>query len=183
MKVYTKSGDGGKTSLYGGRKLNKSHVKIASYGEVDELNSWVGCIATYSELLSEKEFLIQIQNNLFNIGSHLASDQERKGLKKPEFKEEFIFDLENKIDRYEETLSPMKYFVLPGGSQLVSFIHIARTVCRRAERSIVALHEEEPQPEFILKYINRLSDFIFVLSRKITQDSNVEETPWKPHKI
>ena len=180
MKIYTKKGDQGETSLLGGTRVKKSHVRIESYGTVDELNSWIGLIRDQQIDSDTKNFLIHIQDRLFTIGSHLASDPVKRGIKIPDIKEENINALENEMDRMNEVLPEMKSFVLPGGHVIVSYCHIARCVCRRAERCAVHLASEEKVDDIIIKYLNRLSDYLFILSRKLTQDLKAAETPWKP---
>ena len=180
MKIYTKKGDKGETSLIGGTRLLKHHVRIEAYGTVDELNAHVGLIRDQKIDASFSAFLIQIQNKLFTIGSMLASDPEKSKMKIPELEEEDIEELENEIDKMNETLPEMKSFVLPGGNTIVSFCHIARCVCRRAERKTIHLAENSFVDELVIKYLNRLSDYLFVLSRKLTHDLNAEEIPWKP---
>jgi cob(I)alamin adenosyltransferase len=180
MKIYTKKGDGGETSLLGGTRVKKSHIRIESYGTVDELNSWIGLIRDQNIDKHSKETLIWIQDRLFTIGSHLASDPEKSKAKIPDIKEEDVTALEKEMDAMNEILSEMHSFVLPGGHTTVSYCHIARCICRRAERCSVGLSDEEKVDNIIIKYLNRLSDYLFVLSRKLTQDLRAEETPWKP---
>lgn len=180
FKVYTKTGDKGQTSLIGGTRVPKHHIRIESYGTVDELNSYIGLIRD-QEINSEiKTVLIEIQDRLFTIGSSLASDPEKSKMKIPDLREEDILFLEKEIDKMDETLPEMKSFVLPGGHTTVSFCHIARCVCRRAERLTIQLSETSFVDELVIKYLNRLSDYLFVLSRKLTQDLNAKEIPWKP---
>ena len=181
MKIYTKKGDKGETSLLGGKRVSKSNIRIESYGTVDELNSWLGLIRDQKIDSDTKKFLIHIQDRLFTIGSHLASDPNKKGIKIPDIKEENIIALEKEIDKMNESLPEMKSFVLPGGNEIVSYCHIARCVCRRAERCVVNLASEEKVEDIIIKYLNRLSDYLFVLSRKFSHDLNAEEIPWKPN--
>lgn len=183
MKVYTKTGDKGKTSLFGGKRVLKNDLQIESYGNVDELNSWIGVLRDSSTDESEKKFIVKIQENLFTVGSYLATDPIKKEkLKLPALSEQWITDLENAMDQMDENLEPMQFFVLPGGHISVSNCHVARTVCRRAERSIVALQSEDEDIDFAKRYVNRLSDYLFVLSRKWTVDFGAEEIPWKPEK-
>ncbi len=180
FKVYTKTGDKGQTSLIGGTRVPKHHIRIESYGTVDELNSYIGLIRD-QEINSEiKTVLIEIQDRLFTIGSSLASDPEKSKMKIPDLREEDVLFLEKEIDKMDETLPEMKSFVLPGGHTTVSFCHIARCVCRRAERLTIQLSETSFVDELVIKYLNRLSDYLFVLSRKLTQDLNAKEIPWKP---
>jgi cob(I)alamin adenosyltransferase len=182
IKIYTKTGDQGKTSLIGGTKVMKSHLRIESYGTVDELNSNIGYANDLITDPSTNSLLKEIQDRLFTIGSSLACDPEREPLMKiPDLKESDVILLENEIDKMNETLPTMKSFILPGGHPAVSFLHICRCVCRRAERICVLLHEEK---EFIdplvIKYLNRLSDYLFVLSRYVGYLLQVPEIPWKP---
>ncbi len=181
MKVYTKKGDSGTTQLIGGRRVSKSSLKIEAYGTVDELNSYLGLLRDQG--LDEKKIqqLIAIQNNLFVIGSLLAMDKDAK-MQLPQLPETAATDLENWIDEMDETLEPMRNFVLPGGDSAVSVCHICRCICRRAERIIVDLNTEENVNGDILTYMNRLSDYLFVLSRKIASDKDVNEVPWIPSK-
>ena len=181
MKIYTKKGDKGETSLLGGKRVSKSNIRIESYGTVDELNSWLGLIRDQKIDSDTKKFLIHIQDRLFTIGSHLASDPSKKGIKIPDIKEENITVLEKEMDKMNESLPEMKSFVLPGGNAIVSYCHIARCVCRRAERCAVNLASNEKVEDIIIKYLNRLSDYLFVLSRKFSHDLNAEEIPWKPN--
>ena len=178
MKIYTKTGDKGETSLLGGARVPKYHLRIEAYGTVDELNSYLGLIRDQEMEKKTKELLIQIQDNLFVIGSHLAKEPGKDKVKIPSISEEMIIELEEKIDEMNESLPPMKFFVLPGGHPTVSYCHIARCVCRRAERVCVHLAENSEVDAIITKYLNRLSDYLFVLSRKFTQDLNAEEIPW-----
>jgi cob(I)alamin adenosyltransferase len=179
MKVYTKTGDKGQTSLIGGTRVPKHHIRIESYGTVDELNSYIGLIRDQQIDDNSKKILIEIQDRLFTIGSSLASDPERSKMKIPDLKEEDVTLLENEIDKMNETLPEMRSFVLPGGHTTVSYCHIARCVCRRAERLSIHLSESSFVAELVIKYLNRLSDYLFVLSRKLSHDLNAEEIPWK----
>lgn len=180
MKIYTKTGDTGSTSLFGGKRVSKSDLRIDTYGTVDELNSYIGLLRDQSVNTIRKDILIEIQDRLFTVGSILATEPGNTKVKIPSLSESDIQFLEKEIDGMETSLPPMKSFVLPGGHQSVSFCHIARTVCRRAERLSVALNDLEKIDELVIKYLNRLSDYLFVLSRKITQELGAEETPWKP---
>lgn len=180
MKIYTKTGDTGTTSLFGGRRVSKSDLRIETYGTVDELNSYIGLLRDQPGNSSRKKLLVEIQDRLFTMGSMLATEPGNTKVKIPILSESDIQFLEKQIDDMESSLPAMKSFVLPGGHQSVSFCHVARTVCRRAERLAVALHGIEPIDELVIKYLNRLSDFLFVLSRKMTQELGAEETPWKP---
>lgn len=182
FKIYTKTGDLGKTSLIGGTKVAKSHLRIESYGTVDELNSYVGLVNDLVEDVHSKNTLKEIQDRLFTIGSSLACDPEKETLMKiPDLGEADIIFLENEIDQMNEVLPPMKSFILPGGHIAVSTTHIARCICRRAERLCVHLKEENLFVDpLVIKYLNRLSDYLFVLSRYIGQLLHVNEIPWKP---
>lgn len=182
MKIYTKTGDKGTTSLIGGTKVPKSHLRIESYGTVDELNSYVGLCRDMVPDIHSASLLQEIQDRLFTIGSALACDPEKETkLLIPDLKEEDIILLENEIDMMNEDLAPMKSFLLPSGHPTVSTLHIARCVCRRAERCCVRMEEENMSIEpIIYKYLNRLSDYLFVLARFAGNKLNIEEIPWKP---
>jgi cob(I)alamin adenosyltransferase len=182
MKIYTKTGDEGFTSLYGGKRVSKGVLRIEAYGTVDELNSWIGLLHDLEVNVVREKILISIQQQLFVIGSILAADPGSDKIKLPALKEDDIIALESEIDEMEKNLLPMRHFVLPGGHQSVSFCHITRTVCRRAERYVIRLNEEEPVNALVIKYLNRLSDFLFVLSRKMGAELNAKETPWIPEK-
>lgn len=181
FKIYTKTGDLGSTSLIGGTKVSKSDLRIESYGTVDELNSHVGLVR---DLLSEeqlKKVLAEVQDRLFTIGSSLACDPLRETkLAIPDLHEADINLLEREIDRMSEELPVMKSFILPGGHATVSSIHIARCVCRRAERNCVHLQQQADVSPLVLKYLNRLSDYLFMLARYAGKLLNAPEVPWKP---
>ncbi len=180
FKIYTKTGDKGETALLGGTRVPKSHIRIEAYGTVDELNSWIGNI---KDVLSQDFHaeLYQIQNYLFTLGSHLATSPEKDiKMSIPALNEQEINFLEASIDKMEESLPPLKNFVLPGGDEAASKIHIARCVCRRGERICVALAYQEELDEQIIKYLNRLSDYLFVLSRYVLQQHNGTEVIWAP---
>jgi cob(I)alamin adenosyltransferase len=179
MKIYTKTGDTGHTSLLGGKRVSKAHIRINAYGTIDELNSHIGLLRDVEIKAERKLILKEIQDRLFTIGSHLAADDKNRK-KIPDLKEEDVLLLEQEIDRMNLELPGMKHFILPGGHQTVSFAHIARCVCRRAEREVVALHHEEEVEQLIIKYINRLSDYLFVLARKLGKELNAEEVAWRP---
>ncbi|MAY82885.1 MAG: ATP:cob(I)alamin adenosyltransferase [Flavobacteriales bacterium] len=182
MKIYTKKGDSGTTSLLGGARVPKHHLRIEAYGTVDELNSHIGMIRDLNTDKNVHEILLNIQDRLFTLGSLLALGKEDSKIKLPKLNEEDVKYLENEIDKMEEDLPEMRNFVLPGGHQLVSATHIARCVCRRSERSTVHLSEVHKVDELIIRYLNRLSDYLFVLSRKFTKDLKVDEIPWQPKK-
>jgi cob(I)alamin adenosyltransferase len=180
MKIYTKTGDDGTTALFGGKRVSKSELRIESYGTVDELNSWVGVIRDQEVNASRKDELIGIQDRLFTIGSILAAEPGNTKVKVPPLSADDVTFLEERIDAMEKKLEPMKVFVLPGGHPSVSFGHVARTVCRRAERLVIALHQQESVEPLVVKYLNRLSDYLFVLCRSMTAELKAPETPWKP---
>ncbi|MGB6150694.1 MAG: cob(I)yrinic acid a,c-diamide adenosyltransferase [Pricia sp.] len=187
MKIYTKTGDDGTTGLIGGTRVKKHHIRIESYGTVDELNSWLGLIRDQEIDIPLKEVLTQIQKKLFIVGAILATDPAKAILKNgkkrlniQEITESDIEFLETEIDTMEANLPQMTHFILPGGHTTVSYCHIARTVCRRAERMCTLLHDNAPFDEALLKYINRLSDFLFVLARKLSQTFQVIEVKWIP---
>jgi len=182
MKIYTKKGDQGETSLIGGMRVPKYDLRIESYGTVDELNSHLGLLRDQDIDSQYKAQIIEIQQILFTIGSYLAVGKEGSSMKLPELRLEHIEFLEKEIDSMDEALPPMRFFVLPGGHTAISQAHVARCVCRRAERLVVHLSSEETVNALILTYLNRLSDFLFTLSRKIALDLGVEEQPWIPEK-
>jgi len=179
-KIYTKTGDKGQTSLIGGTRIPKFDIRIEAYGTVDELNSYIGLIRDQAIDENSRTLLIEVQDRLFTIGSLLAADPVKNKMTLPQISEQDITVLEKEIDTMNDHLPEMRSFVLPGGHTTISFCHIARCVCRRAERCVLRLNEKEPLNELIYKYLNRLSDYLFVLSRKFTQDLNAPETPWKP---
>lgn len=189
MKVYTKTGDTGTTALFGGTRVPKHHIRIESYGTVDELNSHIGLIRDQEMNVHYKEVLIEVQDRLFTVGAILATPPEKETLKNGQKRlqnlgilESDIDYLENEIDAMEESLPPMTHFVLPGGHTTVSYCHIARCVCRRAERLAVHLNDIEPTDELVIKYLNRLSDYLFVLARKLSYELNAVEVQWIPRK-
>ncbi len=190
MKVYTKTGDKGTTALFGGTRVPKHHIRIESYGTVDELNSHIGLIRDQAIESDHRQFLITIQNKLFTLGAILATPPEKAVLKNgkerlniQKITDDDLADLENKIDEMESDLPQMTHFVLPGGHPTVSYCHIARCVCRRAERLATHLHEIDPTDEQVLKYLNRLSDYLFVLARKLSHELKAEEVKWVPEKF
>jgi cob(I)alamin adenosyltransferase len=183
MKIYTKSGDLGETSLFGGKRVKKHHMSIQAYGTVDELNSWCGLVKDHLKDSNQKEQLLSIQDTLFVIGSHLASNGDEKLISKlPTVTESSISALENSIDEMDKDLAPMKNFILPGGHFLSSYCHLSRCVCRRVERLIIELSESLPVNPIIVKYLNRLSDYFFTLSRHVLLQNNIQEQPWIPSK-
>ncbi|MDI9311389.1 MAG: cob(I)yrinic acid a,c-diamide adenosyltransferase [Limnohabitans sp.] len=189
MKVYTKTGDKGTTALFGGTRVPKHHIRIESYGTVDELNSYIGLIRDQEINPLYQNVLIEVQDRLFTLGAVLATPPEKEILKNGEKRlqnlgiiESDIEFLEKEIDSMEESLPPMTHFVLPGGHTTVSYCHIARCVCRRAERLATHLNDIEPTDELVLKYLNRLSDYLFVLARKLSFDLQANEVQWIPRK-
>lgn len=188
MKIYTKTGDIGETSLFGGRRVLKSELRIDAYGTVDELNSWIGLLRDVQTDNATKDLLKEIQDRLFTLGSTLAADPNNAKLKTPDLHESDIELLESAIDKMDEVLEPLRNFVLPGGHVYVSYCHLARTVCRRAERLCVALHHnttgdaKNTEVLIAIKYLNRLSDYLFTLSRKMAKDLGAEEVNWLPRK-
>lgn len=179
MKIYTKTGDKGKTSLLSGTRVPKSHPRLHAYGTIDELNSWVGILREYAGEALKAE-LITIQETLFSIGSHLAAEPGEQKFPLPKLDEEHIAALESSIDKMNETLPELRNFILPGGHISVSHCHITRTVCRRAERMVTETGEIDQIPDFIVVYLNRLSDWLFVLARKFGADFGAEEIAWNP---
>lgn len=182
MKIYTKKGDKGKTSLLGGTRVSKHHVRIEAYGTVDELNSWLGMLHDQDAAAPYRKFLNDIQDRLFTIGSVLASDPEKNSFKLPEIGQEDIDVLEKSIDELETDMPALKNFILPGGHPASSTAQVCRTVCRRAERRIVHLDELQPVNPLILGYLNRLSDWLFVFARKMLHATGSEEIIWQPQK-
>lgn len=189
MKIYTKTGDKGTTALFGGTRVPKHHLRIEAYGTVDELNSYLGLIRDQDIDEHYKKFLMQVQEKLFTVGAILATDPEKAILKTgkerlniPFVEDDDLTALENEMDEMEESLPPITHFVLPGGHQTVSYCHIARCVCRRAERCATELYEQRPFSKETLMYLNRLSDYLFVLARKLSKDLNAEEIKWIPEK-
>jgi cob(I)alamin adenosyltransferase len=189
MKVYTKTGDTGTTALFGGTRVPKDHARIESYGTVDELNSYIGLIRDQEIDQHYKDVLIEIQDRLFTVGAILATPPENEVLKNGQKRlqnlgiiESDIELLEKEIDSMEDSLPQMTHFVLPGGHTTVSYCHIARGVCRRAERLAVHLSHNEPVADIAIKYLNRLSDYLFVLARKLSKELNADEVKWIPRK-
>lgn len=181
MRVYTKTGDDGTSGLIGGTRVEKYDLRLESYGTVDELNSWIGLIRSQPIDQITREILLSVQNILFVIGARLATDLSKADLaKRLPLSMDEIVKLEKEMDRILDQLPPMEHFVLPGGSNTISYCHIARTVCRRAERRVCQLAKEVPIPSELIKYLNRLSDYLFVLSRKVAVDEQVDEVQWLP---
>lgn len=180
MKIYTKKGDQGTTGLYGGQRVSKHHLRLEAYGDLDELNSHLGHLRDLIEI--QQESLLQIQDQIFSMGSHLATPTaatKQQG-QLPKLNDDLTEVLEKEIDLFNEELPPMTHFILPGGHPHVSICHITRTVCRRAERKISLLTDNVEVPKEIIRFINRLSDYLFVLARKLTYDYQAEEIHWIP---
>lgn len=179
MKIYTKTGDKGKTGLLDGSRVAKNDPRVAAYGDVDELNSVLGIVRASTKNKKIRGLLLEIQKDLFSIGAHLAHPElNEKRHKKAKFPESKVTNIEKTIDRFEEELPELKGFIVSGGVLPASFLHLARTVCRRAERAIISLHQSGRVPDAILKYMNRLSDLLFVLARAENQDAGEETIPW-----
>ena len=179
MKIYTKKGDTGQTVLIGGSKVNKDHLRINAYGTVDELNAYLGLLRDLVTDSTIATHLLKLQDRLFVMGALLAEQNGGSNMKLPQLNEQDIVFLEEQIDAMEMTLPQMTHFILPGGHVIVSHCHIARCVCRRAERTLVSLQQQEDCPAICLQYLNRLSDYLFVLSRFLSQKLNAEELIWK----
>ena len=182
FKIYTKTGDTGETALFGGARVPKNHYRVEAYGTVDELNSYIGLLRDLIGTTEYRMVLKEIQDRLFTVGAMLASDPS-KAMMTPDVKVEDIELLENQIDTMEADLPMLKNFILPGGHSTVSFCNIARTVCRRAERLVVGLDAVEKIDPLSIKYLNRLSDYLFVLGRKVGKDLGAEEIIWKTRSV
>jgi cob(I)alamin adenosyltransferase len=180
MKIYTKNGDKGTTLLIGGTRVPKHSLRIESYGTVDELNSYIGLIRDQAIDEKYKIQLLEIQDRLFTIGSSLAADPKKSKMKLPDLIDSDVQFLEDKMDEMDEQLPELKFFILPGGNTTVSYCHLARCVCRRAERITTNLDEHEFVAPIVMQYLNRLSDYLFVLGRKIALDLGAEEQAWRP---
>jgi cob(I)alamin adenosyltransferase len=180
MKIYTKTGDKGKTSLIGGTRVPKHHQRIEAYGTIDELMAHIGLLYDELSVTGVKSVMLEVQDRLMTCASILAADCEDCEVKIPEIIPEDIEFLEKLIDAYDQELEPLRTFVLFGGHAVASHCHIARTVCRRAERIVTRLSETMYVPDSVIQYLNRLSDYLFVLSRKILKDFNIDEIPWQP---
>ncbi|TAE76252.1 MAG: cob(I)yrinic acid a,c-diamide adenosyltransferase [Bacteroidetes bacterium] len=178
MKIYTKAGDKGTTSLIGGTKVSKADLRIDSYGTVDELNAYIGLLADQTININRSNFLRSIQNNLFIIGSILALEDDAK-FKIPMLVQDDITALENAIDEIDVQVEPLRNFILPGGHQSISFGQVARCVCRRAERLVIALTHTTKVDELVYQYLNRLSDYLFMLCRQMHKDLQIDEIHWK----
>lgn len=168
------------TSLFGGKRVSKAALRIETYGTIDELNSWIGVLRDQEVNSRKQDILLAVQDRLFTIGSMLATEPGNTKVKIPGLWDDDVLFLEQHIDAMDSLLPAMRAFVLPGGHQAISFTHVARTVCRRAERLAIALHQSEPVDALVIKYLNRLSDYLFVLARLSAQELKVGEAPWKP---
>lgn len=189
MKIYTKSGDKGKTSLIGGVRVAKNHLRIETYGTIDELNAHIGLLRDNIQDEDTNEVLLKIQNELFTVGAQLATAPEKELLRSGKkrlnlhtISDSSIGFLEDEIDKMNENLQKMTHFILPGGHSVVSFCHIARCICRRGERLVVSLNDTSTVDPILIQYLNRLSDFLFVLARKLSNDLKIEEIKWIPQK-
>lgn len=179
MKIYTKTGDKGQTSLVSGKRVSKSHPRVDSYGDVDELNSSLGIVTSHLNDQKIIDSLLKIQNQLFNLGSNLACDDEALAKKLPQIQKKHIEWLEAQIDEQQKALPELKNFILPGGHPAASFCQLSRSICRRAERKVIEIAEQENIPIIYIEYLNRLSDYLFVLSRSINHNNNHNEPQWK----
>jgi cob(I)alamin adenosyltransferase len=179
MKIYTLTGDDGTTSLAGGRRVPKYSLRVEAYGSVDELIAWIGLLRDHKENAGRKDILIYIQNQLMLCAAALATDNENSSSRVILPENECLNILEKAIDSMEESLEPIKNFILPGGNVIISYCHIARCVCRRAERAVLRLNADEKTPAIVIKFLNRLSDYLFVLSRKISLEIGNEEIKWQ----
>lgn len=179
MKIYTKTGDKGQTSLFGGTKVSKDNIQIEAYGTVDELNSHIGSVINILSDPTAVTLLKRVQSILFDIGSHLASDGKMPEYL-PEIKDSIVSELELAIDQMDSNLEPLKTFILPGGNHAIAQIHICRTVCRRAERRVVTYDQLQELDPLLIQYLNRLSDYFFVLARHQAKLDGIDETKWNP---
>lgn len=179
MKIYTKTGDEGETGLFGGQRVNKSHDRIEAYGTLDELNAFIGLLRDSQQGEMERNILFEIQNRLFSLGAYLATPPKPGQVVELDITKEDVTLLEQEMDRMDASLEPLRNFILPGGHPQVSYAHLARTICRRAERQCVRMHQEAPINSLALNYLNRLSDYFFVLARYLSKKLAVEEIAWK----
>lgn len=180
MKIYTKTGDKGSTSLLGGTRVSKNHIRINAYGTVDELNAFIGLLCDQEVNRQRSGELKHIQERLFTVGSSLAAEKEIQMSFKPDIRDSDIAFLEKSMDEMNTRLPELRNFILPGGHPAVSLCHVARTVCRRAERAVIELSEKEGCDEQIIIYLNRLSDYFFVLARMMSHELGVDEVKWQP---
>lgn len=182
MKIYTKTGDKGKTSLLSGTRVDKFQPRIDAYGTMDELNSWVGMVRDHMDDEKRKSELVSIQSQIFSMGSHMATEPGETKFPMPVLEDVWVSNLESAMDEMNDELPPLRSFILPGGHPAVSHCHVARTVCRRAERAVAFVASTEEVNEIITVFLNRLSDYFFVLSRWVSVQVNAEEIPWQPNK-
>lgn len=180
MKIYTRTGDKGITSLVGGARVSKNDPQIEAYGTIDELMSWIGLVRDQEASHEHHVFLLEIMDRLMTCATILARDKNLSGEKLPFIKDQDIFDLEKEIDRMESVLTPLQSFILPGGHHSVSYCHISRTICRRAERAVLKVKVTLQNKDMVEKYLNRLSDYLFVLSRSLALYLEIQEMSWKP---
>lgn len=181
-KIYTKGGDQGETSLLGGTRVLKSHERVEAYGNLDELNAFVGLLRDHLTASHDQNILLEIQNQLFIAEALIASDPDKPTPGLPSLSKKYIETLEHEIDEMTTRLPPLTSFILPGGHPFVSYCHLARTICRRAERSVISLNQHQPVDQIILQYLNRLSDYFFILARKTGSDVGVEQIRWPSEK-
>jgi cob(I)alamin adenosyltransferase len=178
MRIYTRTGDDGTTSLSGGKRIPKHHVRVEAFGAVDELISWIGLLRDQPENIGRKDFLIYLQNQLMTSAAALASENDLNSSQKLLPDPDSVKKIEDEIDRMDQTLNPLRNLIIPGGNTVVSYCHIARCVCRRAERAVLRLNITEETPPIIKMFLNRLSDYLFILSRRISLDLDIEEIKW-----
>jgi len=178
MRIYTRTGDDGTTSLSGGKRIPKHHVRVEAFGAVDELISWIGLLRDQPENIGRKDFLIYLQNQLMTSAAALASENDLNSSQKLLPDPDCVKKVEDEIDRMDQTLNPLRNLIIPGGNTVVSYCHIARCVCRRAERAVLRLNITEETPPIIKMFLNRLSDYLFILSRRISLDLDIEEIKW-----
>ena len=179
MRIYTRSGDDGTTSLSGGKRIPKHHVRVEAFGAVDELISWIGLLRDQQENIERKEFLFYLQNQLMTCAAAVASENDLNSSHKLLPDPDCVKKVEDEIDRMDQTLNPLRNMIIPGGNTTVSYCHIARCVCRRAERAVLRLNITEETPPIINMFLSRLSDYLFILSRKISLDLDIEEIKWQ----
>lgn len=180
FRIYTKTGDLGETALFGGRRVLKSHLRVDAYGTMDELNAFIGLLADSLEESPHRALLQEIQHRLFSIGAYLASDPDSGGVRQADIEAADVQLLEDSMDALDAQLPELKNFILPGGYPTVSLCHVCRTICRRAERLVVALHQEHPVELTVLQYLNRLSDYFFILARHLSREAGAREIVWMP---
>lgn len=178
MKIYTRSGDDGTTSLPGGKRIPKHHIRVEAFGTVDELISWIGLLRDQPENTDYRDFLLYLQNQLMVCAAAIASENDPGSSQKLLPEPDCVKKVEDEIDRMDQTLNPLRHFIIPGGNTVVSYCHIARCVCRRAERAVLRLNITEETPPIINMFLNRLADYLFILSRKISSDLDIEEVKW-----